>query len=116
MSSTQVVLDPKKFELAIPAGVFKPNSKVLVKIYSHEKKLGTYTLGDSGELKAIVKLPSSIKAGEHVLVVEGIDDKGKNFTGYNFITVSLRKKTHYYKKYYLYRYFFDTFLARGLQV
>jgi LPXTG-motif cell wall-anchored protein len=55
---------------------FAPYSKVRAIAYSTPTELGTYVADENGEFEITVTVPAGLAAGEHTLVVSGVDADG----------------------------------------
>lgn len=54
----------------------QPNSSVDITIYSEPRNLGRMTVDAGGRLAALVQIPIDMPAGNHTVVVRGIDVRG----------------------------------------
>ena len=64
-------------EVNLSASGFEPESEVAVIIYSEPTNLGQIKVDASGTVTAQVTLPDNLKAGNHTLVINGVDTKNE---------------------------------------
>lgn len=71
----------------IGSHTFQPGSKVTITAHSRPTELGSFAVNNDGGLSIDIMLPSSVRPGRHVLVVEGTSFSGEPITLYQFVTV-----------------------------
>lgn len=74
--------------LQAKSGTLGPHSKYSVTVYSDPVDLGTFTAGSDGSIDQEVSF-KGIPAGQHVLVVKGVDELGDPIRLYQFIEVEV---------------------------
>jgi hypothetical protein len=75
-------------ETVIKGSGFAPFSTVRAIIYSTPTELKTFVTDENGEFQVTVTIPENLPAGQHSLVVTGVDDQGNERTLRVDVTVS----------------------------
>jgi hypothetical protein len=75
-------------EVVIKGSGFAAFSSVRAIIYSTPTELKTFVTDENGEFEVTVTIPEDLPAGEHSLVVTGVDDQGNERTLLVDVTVS----------------------------
>lgn len=71
----------------MPDGSLAPGSEVTLTMFSNAVDLGEVSVDDDGSLMASVDLPSAIKPGRHVLVLDGFAPSGEPARYFQFVTI-----------------------------
>ena len=73
--------------LHVPAGSLAPGSSAVVTMFSQPTQLGEVEAGSDGSTNESIILPTGIKPGRHILVVDGKTPSGEPIYYYQFVTV-----------------------------
>jgi hypothetical protein len=84
---------PQGEELSVRGNGFKPRTRVKVMLPKSNTNIGTATVSDDGSFVAQFIIPRSLRAGTHVLTLQGQNKNGKIISIQTTVKVDKLKKT-----------------------